>query len=168
MDYDKKAAYWLEKDEDTNKMEERILKERIEVFISSHNTCALATADLHGFVRCTPIEYNYFDGCFYMFSEGGLKFKALKENKNVCLAIFDQFSGWNKLGGMQISGSVEMIEPYSDEYLKAMQYKKIPLAAMQKMTEPMPLIKVIPKVIDFLSSEFKADGCGNRQQIRYV
>jgi nitroimidazol reductase NimA-like FMN-containing flavoprotein (pyridoxamine 5'-phosphate oxidase superfamily) len=87
MNYEKAASYWIEKDKESVKMDLDILKQKISEFISKHNTCALAVAT-GDFVRCTPIEYNYVDGIFYLFSEGGLKFKALKDNKNVCLAIY--------------------------------------------------------------------------------
>ena len=54
------------------------------MFIQEHKVCALATGSGE-YVRCTPIEYNFVDGAFYLFSEGGMKFKGLKDNKNVCL-----------------------------------------------------------------------------------
>ena len=82
FDYEKAADHWTERDQNSSHMDDAALKERIEGFIDKHNTGALATAS-GDFVRCTPVEYNYVDGCFYIFSEGGLKFKGLKENKNV-------------------------------------------------------------------------------------
>lgn len=44
-------------------------------------------------MRCTPIEYSYHDGRFWMFSEGGEKFIGLEKNENVCLAIYDKYDG---------------------------------------------------------------------------
>ena len=90
MDYEKAASVWLEKDKDSVHMEEDALKDKIDEFIKAHNTCALAVAS-GDFVRCTPIEYNYVDGSFYLFSEGGLKFKALKDNKHVAFAIYEPY-----------------------------------------------------------------------------
>ena len=69
MDYDSAAEYWTKKDKESARMEERALKQRIEEFITGHNTCALATATAD-MVRNTPIEYNYADGHFYFFSGG--------------------------------------------------------------------------------------------------
>ena len=86
MDYQKAASYWTEKEEKAAQMDHDMLLAEIEKFIMEHNTCALATG-CGDFVRCTPIEYNYKDGRFWLFSEGGLKFHALENNKNVCLAI---------------------------------------------------------------------------------
>lgn len=89
-DYDLAASHWIERDRDSVHMETAALKEKIESFIGAHNTCALATA-LRDCVRNTPIEYNFVKGCFYFFPKGGLKFKGLKENKNVGIAIFEPY-----------------------------------------------------------------------------
>ena len=162
MDYDKAANHWIEKDRDSAKMKENVLKAKINAFIEGHNTCALATASSDG-VRCTPIEYNYSDDCFYFFSEGGLKFKGLKENKHVGIAIYEPYSGFANLKSLQIEGMASMIEPFSDEYLKIMAIKKIPVETMKKLPCPMNLIKVEPKKFDYLDSNLKKEGYGSRQ-----
>ena len=164
MDYDEAATYWIQKDRDSIRMDEELLKNRIEQFITAHNTCALATA-CDGFVRCTPIEYNYIGGFFYLFSEGGLKFKALKENKRVALAIYEPYGGFGKLKGLQVTGSAEIVEPFSGEYLKLLEHKKIPLEAMKKLPQPMHLIKIIPSGYDYLDSDLKKEGVSIRQHI---
>ena len=74
-DYDLAASYWIYRDRDSVHMESAALKEKIESFIGANNTCALATASAD-MVRNTPIEYNFVKGCFYFFSEVGLKFKG--------------------------------------------------------------------------------------------
>lgn len=110
-------------------------------------------------VHCTPIEYNYINGNSYLLSEGGLKFRGLYTNKNVSLAIYEPYQGFGKLAGMQI------IEPFSDEYNKILEYKKIPKTAIEKMPHPMNLIKVTPMEINFLNSKFKEEGCDSRQHL---
>jgi hypothetical protein len=67
---------------------------------------------------------------------------------------------------MQVSGIAEIIEPFSEEYDQLLTYKKIPKEAMQKLPQPMNLIKVVPNVIDYLDSDLKKNGYGSRQQIR--
>ncbi|MBE5906336.1 MAG: pyridoxamine 5'-phosphate oxidase family protein [Lachnospiraceae bacterium] len=145
-------------------MEPEALKERIEQFIKGHNTCALAVAS-GTFVRCTPIEYNYVDKCFYLFSEGGLKFKALKDNKQVSLAIYEPYGGFGELKSLQVQGEAAMVEPFDAEYLKIMEYKKIPLEAMKKLPQPMNLIKITPTSYDYLDSDLKKAGFGVRQHV---
>ena len=164
MDYDKAANHWIEKDREAVKMEDIELKAKIDAFIEGHNTCSLATASSEG-VRCTPIEYNYSDGCFYFFSEGGLRFRGLKENKHVGLAIYEPYSGFANLKSLQIEGMASMIEPFSDEYLKIMTVKKIPVETMKRLPNPMNLVKVIPQSFDYLDSNLKKEGYGSRQHL---
>ncbi len=163
-DYDSAASYWIERDRDSVHMETAALKEKIECFIGAHNTCALATASAD-MVRNTPIEYNFVKGCFYFFSEGGLKFKGLKENKNMGIAIFEPYDGFGQLKSLQVQGEAVMVEPFSDEYLMLMKHKKILVEAMKKLPQAMNLIKVVPTSYDYLDSDLKKDGFGSRQHL---
>ncbi len=162
MDYQKAASYWEEKD--TVKMEKSKLIQEVEKFIASHNTCALATG-CDDFVRCTPIEYTYMDRKFWMLSEGGLKFKALEKNKKVCLAIYDSFSGFGTLGGMQITGMAELVEPWSEEYLSLLKFKHIAADKLRKMPGTMYAIKITPVQVEYLSSSLKKKGYDSRQRL---
>lgn len=164
MDYDKAADYWKQQDKNAVKADKKLIMSETEKFISSHNTCVLATG-FDSNVRCTPIEYAYLNDCFWLMSEGGEKFRNLKQNKNVCLAIYDSYTGFGKLGGMQISGQAEMVEAYTEEYLALLKFKKIPESAIRKLTHPMYLIKIKPSYIEFLNSDFKKLGVSVRQQI---
>lgn len=146
-------------------MERGALVQEVEEFIAARNTCALATAGLDGFVRCTPIEYTYMDGAFWMLSEGGLKFRALESNRNVCLAIYDAYQGFGKLNGMQVTGTAQIVEPWSDEYLALLEYKGIDAERLRKMPVEMHLIKVVPTAIDILSSSLKDLGYDSRQHL---
>lgn len=136
----------------------------IEDYLKANNTCALATG-AGNYVRCTPIEYSYHDGCFWMFSEGGRKFIGLAENPNVCLAIYDPYQGFGNLRGIQVMGHAELVEPFSEPYCAHAAHQKIPLSALQKLSSPMHLIRVRPTRIDCLFSEFKELGCGTRQTL---
>jgi len=136
MDYDAAINYWLKRDKTTARVKETVLKEKIESYIKAHNTCSLATGTTEK-IRNTPIEYNYIDGYFYFFSEGGLKFKGLKENKNVSIAIYEPYSGFSSLKSVRADGIASMIEPFSDEYLKILEYKKVPVEMLKKLEHPM-------------------------------
>ncbi len=161
-EYTAAANHWTEKDAVSKKMPTDQLWAAIEEYIQRNNTCALATG-YGSFIRCTPIEYSWHDNAFWMFSEGGQKFVGLKENENVCLAIYDRYDGFGKLKGMQISGTAEIIEPFSIEYIQAAEWKKIPVDALRKLPFTMNLVKVQPKEIDFLNSDFKQAGYDSRQ-----
>lgn len=156
------AQYWERRDAKGKKMPDQLLLANIASYIVSHNTCALATG-ARSFVRCTPIEYSYKDGCFWLFSEGGMKFLGLSENSNVSLAIYDAYTGFGSVSGMQVTGIAEMVEPWSKEYMDLLAFKKIPAESLKKQASILHLIKIVPKRIDFLSSELKKQGYDSRQ-----
>lgn len=154
------AQYWNRKEQTA--MPKEALQQAMEDYINANNTCALATGT-GDYVRCTPIEYSYHDGKFWIFSEGGEKFIGLEKNANVCLAIFDKYDGFGKLKSIQVMGKAEIVEPFSDIYCAHAAYKKIPIAALQKLETPMNLICVTPVKAEVLCSEFKENGYSSRQ-----
>lgn len=157
------AQYWNNKEQIPVPTDE--LKKAVEEYINSNNTCALATG-VGDYVRCTPIEYNFYEGKFWMFSEGGEKFIGLEKNNNVCLAIFDKYNGFGKLKSLQAMGKAQIIEPFSDDYKALAKYKKIPLATLEKLQPPMNLICVTPVKIEVLFSDFKKEGYTSRQTLK--
>lgn len=68
---------------------------------------------------------------------------------------------------MQVTGEAELVAPFSDEYNAAAEFRKIPLDALKKMPRTMNLIKVQPKKIEFLNSDFKKDGADSRQMLEF-
>ncbi len=164
QEYQAAACYWEEKDADSVKLEQSKLRPMVEEYIQSNNTGALATGT-EDYVRCTPIEYSWHDGCFWMFSEGGKKFIGLEKNPNVCLAIYDKYEGFGKLHGMQVMGTAELVEPFSPRYNAHAAHKKISLEVLRNLSTPMHLICVRPTRIDCLFSDFKKLGCAPRQTL---
>ena len=162
--FEKAASYWRNKEQTAMPKDE--LQRAVEKYIGENNTCVLATG-AGNFVRCTPIEYSYHDGRFWMFSEGGEKFIGLEKNENVCLAIYDKYDGFGNLKSIQVMGKAELVEPFSDVYNAHAQLKKIPIEALKKLESPMNLICVTPIRIDALFSEFKKSGYSSRQTLEY-
>ena len=158
------ARYWEEKDAASVKLDPAQLRSVAEAYIQARNTCALATG-AGAYVRCTPIEYSFHDGAFWMFSEGGKKFIGLSENPNVCLAIFDGYTGFQNLHGMQVMGKAEIVEPFSQDYLAHAAYKGISLDFLKGRETPMHLIRVRPTCMECLFSDFKGLGYGPRQRL---
>ena len=159
-EFEKAAHYWDNKEQTA--MPEDALKQAVLKYIGENNTCALATGT-GDYVRCTPIEYSFHDGKFWMFSEGGRKFIGLEKNSHVCLAIYDKYDGFGNLRSLQVTGIAAMVEPFSEEYNAHAAFKKIPLDALKKLPSPMNLICVTPTRIDALFSDFKKDGYSSRQ-----
>lgn len=160
------ANYWKERDASSVKMDRAQLVQAAESYIQANDTCALATG-AGDFIRCTPIEYSYHDGCFWMFSEGGEKFIGLEKNANVCLAIFDKYQGFGSLHGMQVMGRARIIAPFSAQYVSHAAYKKIPIDTLRQLERPMNLICVQPIRMDYLCSDFKQQGYASRQSLTF-
>lgn len=137
----------------------------IEEMIRLHNTCALATCDLEGHVRNTPVEYLYYDGCFWIMSEGGHKFRGLAVNENVSLAIYEKYEGFGNLAGLQVQGKANMIEFHSAEYLAYLAKRNLTEEQLRKIPHPMYLIKVTPASYDLLGSALKKKGFEVRQHL---
>lgn len=164
MDYKAAADYWVERDNESVKMPESDLLASIEAYVTANDTCALATAT-EGFIRCTPIEYIYHDGAFYIFTEGGLKFHALEKNKEVAIAVFDKFSGFNNLKGLQVTGTAEVILSDDNRYGEIAKVKGIKLENLKRINHYLHLIKITVSKFAFINSDFKKQGYSIRQML---
>lgn len=167
-EYKKAANFWKEKE--CVKMPAEQLKAAAEEYLCSNDVCALATGT-GDYVRCTPLEYSFHDGKFWIFTEGGEKFIGLEKNKNVSLAVFDRSTNFGALKSAQVMGTAEIIEPLSERYITHAEYKGIPVISLQKLKEqghPMNLICVTPVRMDVLCSEFKKQGYDSRQTLTYA
>ena len=130
------------------------VKESIEKFLTSHNTCTLSTAYKNR-VRSTPIEYIYSNGFMYLLSEGGEKFFNIPLNKNVSAAVYDSYTGMNNLAGMQITGSAYILPDDTAEYQNVIKMKGLNKNFIKNMPFNMNIIKIELDKIEFLYSKFK-------------
>lgn len=134
-------------------LEEKALKQFIDDFIQSHNTCTLATG--HGInVRATPIEFTYYKDNIYFLSEGGEKYANLLMNPNVSIGIYDAYKSMSELSGMQITGIAELIEIGSDEYIDVLKINNLQIDNIISLPVSLNLIKINIKKIEFLWSDF--------------
>lgn len=169
-DYERAATYWTRKDEDaagkagSAKMDADQLQQEIEAFLAEHNTCALATGT-GAHLRCTPLEYTYHDGAFWIFSEGGRKFLGLEKSPHVALAVYERYEGFGSLGSVQVEGTAQALLPEDDGYASAAAFRHIPLKTLQSLPEPMYLIKIVPERMDYLRSDLKQRGFSSRQHL---
>ncbi len=166
-EYEKAANFW--KSKETKKMPIDQLKPFVEGYLASNSVCALATGT-GDYVRCTPLEYSYHDGKFWIFTEGGEKFIGLEKNGKVSLAVFDKNPSFNGLKSVQVSGKAKIIDEMSPEYVAHAEYKKIPIASLQKLIEQghsMHLLCVEPSKMDILFSDFKNQGYDVRQVLNF-
>ena len=165
-EFDKAAAYWTSKEDSEKHMPQDELRADIDAFLAGHNTCALATGS-GTFVRCTPLEYAWRDNAIWIFSEGGLKFRGLKDNANVSVAVFEPYDGFGKLASAQVTGTAELIPGNDPAFAEAAAAKGIPAAALEKVASRLHLIKIVPSCVDYLRSDLKAQGYDARQHLDY-
>lgn len=162
MDYEQAAEFWEKRDTSGAKAPDA--RERLEAFLATRHVCALATGAGDA-VRCTPIEYGWRDGAFWLFSEGGRKFACLARNPHVSLAVFDTGTEYGALHSAQIQGTATIVEPESEEFQRALSAKHIPEEAARRAGDRLHLIKVVPEEADFLDSGLRRDGYDIRQHI---
>lgn len=160
--FEQAASYWTSREASARRMPESELREEVDRFLASHNTCALATG-YGDFVRCTPLEYAWRDGAFWIFSEGGLKFRALEHNDNVSLAVFEPYQGFGTIASVQVTGTAQIVDPEGDEFAQAVVARGLGGAALEKMKASLHLIKIVPTRIDYLASSLKTRGYDVRQ-----
>lgn len=166
--YKKAADFWKVKE--CKEMPIEQLEPIVGDFLCNSAVCALATGT-GDYVRCTPLEYSYHDGKFWIFTEGGEKFIGLEKNKNVSLAVFEKNPDFGELKSVQVMGTTKLIEPMSAEYITHAEYKKIPAAALRKLADqghPMHLLCITPVRMDALFSDFKKQGYDSRQKLDFT
>ncbi|WP_017416092.1 pyridoxamine 5'-phosphate oxidase family protein [Clostridium tunisiense] len=135
-------------------IEEGSLKEQIEDFLSKRSVANLSTSNSEN-SRSTPIEYIYKDNYIYIYSEGGIKFFNLLQNNKISLSIYDSYTNFNELKGMQISGVAYIISPKSEIYDEVLKMKNINKWTLSTLLN---VIKIKIKKVEFLNSDFKKLG----------
>lgn len=78
------------------------------------------------------------------------------------ITILRASEGW----GMQVTGEAEVVEPWSEEYIDLLVFKKIDAQRLRKISHLLYLIKVEPVQVDFFWSGFQKDGYNCRQSLR--
>ena len=162
MNYEAAAEFWLEKDKDAVKMPPDDLREELDSFLKGEKVCTLAVAD-GNFVRCTPLTYTYREGKFYIFSEGGLKFRALAKNKNVALEVHAEYHGLGSAKGVQVTGEALVIGADDEDFIARANAAGMNGASLKKMG--LILIIVTARKLEYLNSELRKRGYCPRQQL---
>ncbi len=150
------------RDRSQMEMPETEIRQAVEEFLQSHNTCALCTSR-PGYVRSTPIEYFYKDNCLYMFSEGGEKFANLLLNPRVSVSVYDSYEGFDKLGGLQLTGEAVLIEEDHPDYEPILLFRGFSAEKFSRLSVQMNIIRIRIEKAEFLWSGFLKHGYEVRQ-----
>ena len=147
----------------SNEMPGQDLKKLVEAFLLEHNTLSLST-QYEGRVRATPLEYRYKgDGRIFCLSEGGEKFAGLLANGKVGLAIFDPYRGFERLSGMQISGTAVVPAFGSPEHLQVLSSWGMTLEKMNSLPSFVHGVIIQLEEVVYLSSSLIRLGWRPRQ-----
>lgn len=166
IDFQHFQNFWIEQQKTAVHMPEEEALAHIQNFIKNHNTCGFATG-YGDYIRCTPIEYTYMDGEFWFVSEGGSKFIGLEKNRNVSLAIFEYYGDVRDSHGLQVMGTVELYDCYSDEFKKLLEFKGIAYDAVKAAKVEVAVVRVKPTVYEMYDTDFVKAGYDVRQIVRF-
>ena len=140
-----------------------MLSREVEGFISRHTTLALATGG-GARIRCTPLEYLYLDGVFYIISEGGLKFSNIQDNSNVSVSIFDEYTDSTQpLSGLQMYGVAEQVAFGSSEYWQILNLRGVTPEVLEDLPVTLFVLRIVPMTYEYLNSTFANAGYDARQ-----
>ena len=162
LDMEHFKSYWAEQQKGAKHMESEKVLKHIDGFIKSHDTCALATCT-GDYVRCTPMEYIYMDGEFYLYSEGGNKFICLENNLNVSVSIYEYHGDRNDSHGLQIAGRAELYPPRCELFKKVLAFVGIPYDSLKASETDAVLIKITPEMYEMYDTDFVKQGFDVRQ-----
>lgn len=160
IDYNKAANYWNEKNKLRKELDPMELMEKIETFINSHNTLALGTSG--DMIRVTPVEYFYYDGNFYIFTEGGKKFANLENDKHVAFAIYENYKDWN-IESLQADAYCTVVDFDSDEYTSVFAAKGLNLEKLKAKGNEMYLLRLEVLFYEYLNTSLMKDGYNAHQ-----
>ena len=138
-------------------MQDADLLDRIEEFIDTHNTLALATGG-DGYLSCTPVEYHYQDRVFYLITAGGSKFRGILENGMVSAAIFDTYTSQYDLHSLRFEGKAAEVLPGSEEYSRVMDLNGITEEQLRESPVNLFLVKIVPMRYEYLDSGLEGEG----------
>ncbi len=83
------------------------LERLIVDFMDMQGMCVLATCS-RGQPRASAVEFFPDGTTLYVMTEGGRKVENIERNPQVSVAIHTQFTGWDNIKGVQITGRAEI------------------------------------------------------------
>ena len=143
------------------------LRPEIDLFLRSHNTCALATAGETS-VRATPIEYVYAGDCLYFLSEGGAKFANLLLNPRVSVCIFDPYHTMADVAGLQLTGIARLVDPMDAAADSVLEAQHLTRAKLGQLPFDLNIIEVRLECAELLLSVLSKRGVDSRQVYEFA
>ena len=100
------------------------LEQEIIDYLSKKHPCSLATCGKDCVPRTSVVDYVNDGLIIYIFSEGGGKFKNIKENNKVSIGIGTSTQTIRSVRGVNIEGIAEVFTEDTEEFTYAMKFFK--------------------------------------------
>ena len=100
------------------------LEQEIIDYLSKKHPCSLATCGKDCVPRTSVVDYVNDGLIIYIFSEGGGKFKNIKENNRVSIGIGTSTQTIRSVRGVNIEGIAEVFTEDTEEFTYAMKFFK--------------------------------------------
>ena len=148
-------------------MSDKDLERMIAGFMKTQGMCVMATCS-----GCEPrasaVEFFPDGTTLYILTEGGKKIGNIEKNPHVSVAIHTQFTGWDSIKGIQITGMAEVGGSGSkvfDEGVEAYRRRR----GLKSVSVPsfMRIIKVTPVKIEYLDATLRAKGFDGKHVLEY-
>lgn len=148
-------------------MNDEDLERMIAAFMKTQGMCVLSTCS-GGEPRASAVEFFPVGTTIYVLTEGGRKIENIENNPYVSVAIHTQFTGWDSIKGIQISGKAEIGESGSkvfDEGVEAYRRRR----GLKSVSVPsfMRIIKVTPLKIEYLDTTLRAKRLDTKHVLEY-
>jgi nitroimidazol reductase NimA-like FMN-containing flavoprotein (pyridoxamine 5'-phosphate oxidase superfamily) len=138
--------------EKMNRERKHLSKEELEKeiidYLSKRQICSLATCGKDGVPRISVVNYVNEGLTFYIFSEGGDKFKNLKENNKVAIGVGDHYKAFDAMRGVNMWGIAEVFTEDTQEFTHYIKFFKPILEDLEKeigfhMEFPKGMLRII-------------------------
>jgi general stress protein 26 len=144
-----------------------VLEQLVVAFLESEGMCVMATCR-NDVPRASAVEFFPEGTTLYVMTEGGVKIENLKENPRVSVAVHTSFLAWDRIKGVQITGTAEIGQSGSEIFLAGERvYASSKGEFDMKLPELMNVIKITPLKIEYLDTTLQANGYDARHVLEY-
>jgi len=148
-------------------MNDEDLERMIAGFMKTQGMCVLATC-FNGEPRASAVEFFPAGTTLYVLTEGGRKLENIEKNSHVSVAIHTQFTGWDSIKGIQITGTAEIGESGSktfDEGVEAYRRRR----GLKSVSVPsfMRIINITPLKIEYLDTTLREKRLDAKHVLEY-
>jgi uncharacterized protein YhbP (UPF0306 family) len=143
------------------------LEKHILEFLATQGMCVLATCS-GTMPRASAVEFFPKGTTLYVLTEGGRKIENLRQNPLVSVAIHTQFTGWDRIKGIQLTGTAEIGRSGSLVFIEGERaYRERKGDATLTVPPSLWVIKIRPQIIEYLDTTLRKQGYPVRHRLEY-